>query len=103
MLQAALMDRQILWVDGKNLPQRVLGVNVKTTPNDVLGNTELSIQLLFEMMGHDSPDEDANSLEEDLVAVLQVFEFLYIMIYMSSVLKALDTPFVIDLYEMKPL
>lgn len=38
-----------------------------------MGNVELSIKLLIEMMGQDqAEDEDPSALEEDLLAVFQV-------------------------------
>ncbi|EKM81164.1 hypothetical protein AGABI1DRAFT_37866 [Agaricus bisporus var. burnettii JB137-S8] len=58
-----------------------------------LGDVELSIRLLLEMIGHDSPDEEYPTiLEEDIVAVLE-----------STVPKSPDTPFIVDLADAKPL
>ncbi|KAF9012565.1 glutathione transferase omega-1 [Cyathus striatus] len=58
-----------------------------------LGDVELSIKLLVEMLGHDAADdEDPSSLEDDLVAVLK-----------STVPASTDEPLVIDLPESQPI
>ncbi|KAF5354759.1 hypothetical protein D9756_005506 [Leucocoprinus leucothites] len=58
-----------------------------------LDDVELSIRLLFEMMGHDALDQnDTEGLQEDLIAVLQ-----------STVPKSPTEPFVLGLTEAKPL
>ncbi|KXN87455.1 Trafficking protein particle complex subunit 11, partial [Leucoagaricus sp. SymC.cos] len=58
-----------------------------------LGDVELSIRLLFELMGHDIPDEsDTSGLEEDLIAVLE-----------STVPESPEGAFVLDFAESNPL
>ncbi|TFK74712.1 hypothetical protein BDN72DRAFT_812681 [Pluteus cervinus] len=58
-----------------------------------LGDVELSIKLLIEMLGQDSEDaEDPSSLEEDLLAVLK-----------STVPSSTDAPLTIDLAEARPI
>ncbi|KAF8963658.1 Gryzun, putative trafficking through golgi-domain-containing protein [Flammula alnicola] len=58
-----------------------------------LGDVELSIKLLVEMLGHDSVDsDDPSSLEEDLIAVLR-----------STVPSSPDEPLVVDLVEAQPI
>uniref|UniRef100_A0A8H7Y8D4 Trafficking protein particle complex subunit 11 domain-containing protein n=1 Tax=Psilocybe cubensis TaxID=181762 RepID=A0A8H7Y8D4_PSICU len=58
-----------------------------------LGDVELSIKLLVEMLGHDATDlEDSDSLEEDLVTVLK-----------STVPATPDETLVIDLADAQPI
>ncbi|KDR75635.1 hypothetical protein GALMADRAFT_268205 [Galerina marginata CBS 339.88] len=58
-----------------------------------LGDVELSIKLLVEMLGHDAVDsDDPSSLEEDLVAVLK-----------STVPASPDEALVVDLAEAQPI
>ncbi|KAF8161338.1 Gryzun, putative trafficking through golgi-domain-containing protein [Crassisporium funariophilum] len=58
-----------------------------------LGDVELSIKLLVELLGHDVPEsDDANSLEEDLVAVLK-----------STVPSSPDETLLVDLVEAQPI
>ncbi|KAF8911521.1 Gryzun, putative trafficking through golgi-domain-containing protein [Gymnopilus junonius] len=58
-----------------------------------LGDVELSIRLLVEMLGHDVVDsEDPSSLEEDLLAVLK-----------STVPSSPDQTLVVDLAEAQPI
>ncbi|KAF9460741.1 Gryzun, putative trafficking through golgi-domain-containing protein [Collybia nuda] len=57
-----------------------------------LGDVDLSVRLLVEMLGHDAlPLEDPNSIEEDLMAVLK------------STVPSSDDPIVIDLAESTPI
>ncbi|TFK44945.1 Gryzun, putative trafficking through golgi-domain-containing protein [Crucibulum laeve] len=57
-----------------------------------LGDVELSIRLLVEMLGHDIPEpEEAGSLEEDLLAVLK------------STVPSTDEPLVVDFSESQPI
>ncbi|KAH9942206.1 Foie gras liver health family 1-domain-containing protein [Epithele typhae] len=59
-----------------------------------LGDVDLSVRLLIEMLGHGAAAsaEDPDALQDDLLAVLQ-----------STVPSAQDEPLVVDLSESKPL
>ncbi|PPQ93844.1 hypothetical protein CVT25_013553 [Psilocybe cyanescens] len=58
-----------------------------------LGDVELSIKLLVEMLGHDAADsDDPDSMEEDLITVLK-----------STVPGSPDEPLVVDLADARPI
>ncbi|KAF8070400.1 Foie gras liver health family 1-domain-containing protein [Lyophyllum atratum] len=56
-----------------------------------LGDTDLSVKLLVEMLGHDVNEEESTSLEEDLMAIL------------SSTTPTSEEVLVVDLSESQPI
>ncbi|KAJ3575278.1 hypothetical protein NP233_g1192 [Leucocoprinus birnbaumii] len=73
--------------------QYEMAIRQVSVPIRLLGDVELSIRLLFELMGHDVlEDDDSEGLQQDLIAVLQ-----------STVPKSPSEPFAIDSTETKPL